>query len=328
MNNKDLFELSIANCKMNFDFSNPKGTIVIPENKEQDNELTKANNKIIELITTYKTIRNNPAFPNSSKEQIIYDIMKIIDTVEHINYSSLCVYFQVLRFSWNSFKNAKSSGLLTDSERAELLKNAVNLYIDNRYDMYMSHGYSNILLQVQSDCSSSRRSGNIGTKSLTNIMSQYNISFANNYDDFMDKDSYFYPEDNVELLLEIVEKNKIDFNFRKERDNKNPDLMFKINDQIYILEHKLASGRGGSQNMELNEIINFIGQPESNTNVHYISCLQGDNLKKLTLKNADPKTKIQYQNITSHLDKFPNNYFVNEFGLCELLKLNNNIQDN
>ena len=321
INNLDAFELSVANCKMNFDFSNPKGTVVIPEEKGIDNKLTSANKKIIEYITTYKTVKDANNVPEEFKEGLIYEIMKIIDSTEHINYSSFCVYFQVLRFSWSAFEESKKNGLLTDAERAELLRNAVELYIENRHDMYLSHGYSDMSLQVQSDCSSSRRSGNIGAYSLSTIMSTYNIKFASNYNDFLNGNSYFFPEDNVGLLLEVLENNNIDFNFRKSRDNKNPDLMFKIKDQFYILEHKLATGGGGSQNMEINEIIAFVGQDESNINVHYISCLQGDKLNSLTAPNADPKTKTQHKNVIDNLKKHPYNYFVNEFGLNEILKV-------
>lgn len=320
MNNLDAFELSVANSKIYFDFSNPKGKVVIPKTKDLENELTMANKKIMEYITTYKTIKDSDLVSLEYKESIIYEIMKIIDTTEYINYSSFCVYFQVLNFSWSTFNSTKKKKLLSDSERAELLKKVVELFIENRHDMYLSHGYSNMSLQVQCDSSSSRRRGNEGAKSLKAIMKKYNIKFVSNYSEFMDENSYFFPENNVSLFLNVLKNNNIDFNFRKSRDNKNPDLIFKIKDQFYILEHKLATGGGGSQNMELNEIIEFIGQKESNANVHYISCLQGDKIADLTSSIADPKTKIQYINVIENLKNHLNNYFVNEFGLDELLK--------
>ncbi len=320
MNNLDFFELSVAKCKMNFDFSNPQGIVVIPKEKGVDNELTKANRELIEYITAYKVVRDDDAVSKEYKEKLIYEIMRIIDTTDHINYSSFCVYFQVLRLSWNSFEDAKRFGTLSDNERAELLRNVVDLYIENRHDMYLSHGYSDVLLQVQSDCSSARRSRSIASNKLCDIMSNYNFKFASNYQEFMSGNSYFFPESNVSLLLEIMENNSIDYNFRKSRDNKNPDLMFKVNDQFYILEHKLATGDGGAQNLEINEIISFVGEDESNTNVHYISCLESNKLGMFTSVNSDLKTKTQYTNIINNLKKHPNNYFVNEFGLEEIIK--------
>lgn len=47
MNNLDAFELSVANSKIYFDFSNPKGKVVIPKTKDLENELTIANKKIM-----------------------------------------------------------------------------------------------------------------------------------------------------------------------------------------------------------------------------------------------------------------------------------------
>ena len=49
---------------------------------------------------------------------------------------------------------------------------------------------------------------------------------------------------------------------------------------MFILEHKLTNGEGGSQNQEINEIIAFITQKEDKNNIHYISCLQGDFITK------------------------------------------------
>lgn len=321
MKNLDALELSVANSKMNFDFSNPMGTLVIPKEKGKDNRLTAANKKVLELITTYKTVKDDSDVPEEYKEKIIYSIMEILDTVDNINYSSFCIYFQVLRFSHDSFENARKKKLLTNSERAELLKNAVELYIENRHDIYSSHGYSDMALQVRCDCGSSRRSRSIGSNSLKNIMDNFNINQVYSYDDFMKGNSFFFPEDLKNLLIEVIEKNSIDFKFRETHDGKYPDLMFKIGNQFYILEHKLATGRGGAQNSEINEIITFIGQEESNINVHYISCLQGDMLNTIFDSNPDPKTKTQHDNIINHLKDNSNNYFLNEFGLNELLKI-------
>lgn len=319
MYNLKLFELSIASYKLNMDFSNPEGYIVIPKEKSEQNKLTNANHKLIELITTYKTIRNDPEASDEYKEKILSDILGIIDDDSvKINYTGLCVYFQVLRFSWNTFINSKNK--LSPVERLEILRSVVNLYIDNRHDIYLEHGYSDSSLQMQSDCATSRRSGGIASNNLKSIMEKYNFKFANSYDDFMDGNTYFFPEDNKELLNEVIEKQGIDFAFKDNHENKHPDLMFKIKKHFYILEHKLASGGGGSQNQEIGEIISFIGQDESNTYVHYISCLQGDILGRLTGdENAEPKIRVQYNKILNNLKEHRSNYFLSELGLNELL---------
>lgn len=316
MDNIELFELSRANSSLNFDFSNPRGVLVIPKSKDQENELTKANHKIIDYITTYKVIKDKPE-AEELKKNIIGEIIRIIETTDHINYSSFCIYFQVLKYSYSAFMGTNT---LTDDDKYELIKNTVELYIENRHDIYMSHGYSDQVLQVQSDAASSRRNGVTGTNSLSTIMESKGFSRAKSYVDILGNYAYILPDKGDKSLLdEILSQNSIDFEFQKTRDNKNPDLAFVLDDDIFILEHKLTNGGGGSQNMEINEIISFIGYSENNKKVHYISCLQGDYLNKLNEENGEPKAAAQYQNIMNNLSNNKSNYFVNEFGLSELI---------
>jgi hypothetical protein len=119
------------------------------------------------------------------------------------------------------------------------------------------------------------------------------------------------PDKGANILLDLlILNNKIDFKFRILKQNKNPDMVILLNKEIYIIEHKLSNGNGGAQNSEINEIIEFIGQQESNPHVHYISCLEGDFQKNIH-KDSTNKHKAQYNNIMKNLLKFPSNYFVN-----------------
>lgn len=317
MNNLDFFELSKANSILNFDFSNPEGVLVIPKTREETNELIEANNKLIDFITTYKVLKQNNQ-PIQIQEEIIEQIISIIEKTKFINYSSFCIYFQVLRFSYSSFMSTKT---LNKEEKIELIKKTLDLYIDNRHEIYNSHGYSNQVLQVQSDAASSRRHGATGTNSLSEIMEKNNIKRINKLFDFIDKNAYILPDKgDSNLLNEIKVYYDIDFKFQIERDNKNPDLVFKIDDDIFIVEHKLTEGIGGAQNMEINEIISFIGYDESEKNVHYVSCLEGSYLAALNEDNITGKINTQHENIINNLNNNNQNYFVNEFGLEELIK--------
>lgn len=318
MNNLDFFNISIHNNKFNSDFSDPTGVVVIPNSKEDTNDLVEANHALRDLITTYKTLKER--FPQSSDlDSIIKEIMRLIETTKNINYTAFCVYFLVLRYSYDAYKKAKN---LTTEEKIDLIRKTVELFLENRHEMYLSHGYSDQVLQVMADASAPRRKGATGTKKLSAIMQLFDISRAGTLDVFKSTEKvYILPDKgDSKLLKEIIDFYKIDFSFRKHRDNKNPDIVFKIGSEIYILEHKLTNGGGGSQNMEINEIISFIGCRESNSKVHYISCLQGDYLNKLNKKNKEPKPRTQYRNIIKNLKGNKRNYFVNEFGLIELLR--------
>ena len=120
--------------------------------------------------------------------------------------------------------------------------------------------------------------------------------------------------------MDILKKNDVEFKFSKERDKKIPDLAFRIYDSLFVLEHKLTNGKGGAQNMEVNELVSFINQRENNKKMHYISCLQGDYMQELYPENREPKVQAQYKNILAYLKEHPNNYFVNEYGLNEMIK--------
>lgn len=326
MNNLDFFNISLLNTKINYDFSSPAGKVVIPKTKEETNDLIEANHNLIDLITTYKTLQK--CSPNSGElTAIVNEIIKLLDSTKYINYTSFCVYFQVLRYSYNTYFHAKN---LSPVEKFNLIKTTVELYIKNRHSLYLEHGYSDQVLQVMCDASSSRRNGNTGTKNLSSIMALFNIQRVNSFDEFKTGfSSYILPDKgDSNILKEIIKHYKIDFAFKKTRENKNPDMAFKLGSDLYIMEHKLTNGGGGSQNMEINEIISFIGHKESNLNTHYISCLQGDYFGKLDQNNKEPKANAQYENIKRNLKKNSRNYFVNEFGLIELLKAQSSLYAN
>ena len=59
------------------------------------------------------------------------------------------------------------------------------------------------------------------------------------------------------VFFNFVKNFKLNFKSSKLRDNKIPDAVIRINNEYYIVEHKLTNGSGGSQNAEINEIIKF-----------------------------------------------------------------------
>lgn len=320
MNNIDYFEYSQINCDDIIDFSKPEGTLVINKNaSEQETALMAANHNLIELITTYKTIRNISKIDEKSKNEIVDNIIDIIETTNLINYSSFCVYLQVVGYSYSAYCIEKNS--MSINEKRELMKQLLNLYIENRHNIYLYHGYSDQVLQVQSDAASSRRKGKTGIEKMEEILMPFGFVKAKTILDlkFL-KYCYLLPDKgDLKLFDKFLKENNIAFKFREIRDNKNPDMLLKINNNYYILEHKLTNGEGGSQNSEINEIIQFINYEENYNNWHYISCLQGNFFKKLNKDNHEPKAASQYANIMIALHKHPKNYFVNGKGFKKLI---------
>ncbi len=321
MNNKFYFNYSQENADNEIiDFRNPEGYLVINRDaSESETKLMVANHKLIELITTYKTIRNDPNFDDLSKNKILEKIINILETTDLINYSSFCVYLQVVGYSFSTYSSEKKK--MSREEKIELMKTLTNLYIDNRHAIYSYHGYSDQVLQVNADAASSRRKGKAGIIKMEEILVPLGFKKANNSFELMNANlCYILPDKgDIRVFNSILNNNGVRFAFRESRDNKNPDMLIKIFNDFYILEHKLTNGGGGSQNSEINEIIQFINHSENLENWHYVSCLQGNFFNKLNEKNREPKTARQLINVINNLDKNPNNYFVNGKGFEKLV---------
>lgn len=322
MDNKKYFIYSQENDDSTIDFTKQRGVLVVSENeKEAETELMAANHSLIELITAYKTITELENYSENDAIAIIDKIIRIIETVKLINYSSFCVYFQVIGYSYNAYMSEKSK--LSLDEKRDLFKELVNLYIKNRHNIYLFHGYSDQVLQVGSDTSSSRRKGKTGIEMIEDVLHVYNFEKAQSMNDLQNlKFAYLLPDKGQKSLFDAyLERLGVEFEFRKTRDSKNPDFLLKIHDNVFIMEHKLTNGGGGSQNAEINEIIQFINYDEPLAkNVSYISCLAGDFFKKLNASNKEPKAQSQFVNIINNLANHPKNFFVNGNGFSLLIE--------
>ena len=155
------------------------------------------------------------------------------------------------------------------------------------------------------DILSSKQNSKTGIEKVEYILINNKISKIFNINDINKEKYYILPDkDGKEIFDIILKNNNIKFNFQQERQNKYPDILLKIKNDFYIVEHKMTNGDGGSQNAEINEIISFIKQQETNKKIHYISCLEGNFMSKLNIDS---------------LQKYPSNYFVNGNGLKMLI---------
>lgn len=321
VSNIDYFKFSQTHDDEILDESRPEGSLVININpSEPKTPLMKANEKLIDLISKYKEIKDNGTIDDGTKINILDSIINIIENTRLINYSPFCVYFQVIGYSYSAYMNEKDS--MTSDEKREKIDFLLNLYIQYRHELYLNHGYSDQILQVLSDAASSKRKGKTGIIKIEEILKPLKFTRAKkmidlNYQEFC----YILPDKgDGKLFDDFLFKHKIAFDFSKVRDNKKPDMLFKIKNDFFILEHKLTNGGGGSQNQEINEIIQFINYEETSNNWHYISCLQGDYFKRINKTNTEPKVVSQYKNITDALSLHPGNYFVNGKGFEKLIK--------
>ncbi|OAB49033.1 hypothetical protein [Mycoplasmopsis gallinarum] len=319
MKNIDLFNYSIAKSNNDFDFDFTSELIVLPKNKYELNELTIKNNELIELISAYKIIKN-VTDNNNLKEQIIFKIIDILDNTKLINYSPFCAYFQVLGYSYSLYKRIKDDQL--DVKKNIIIK-IVEQYLINRHELYLNHGYSNITLQTAADLSLSRRKGERGINQISKQLLSLNFKKVNTFIDLENNNLAFFNPDRENRILfeETIKKLNFKYDFSNIKDAKLPDSFIKINNNYFIVEHKLIKDSGGSQNMSINELILLIKEKTNSNQLHFISLLDSDYwFNKLKFNELDHKIFAQYENIIFNLKENPNNYFVSPKGFEKLIK--------
>lgn len=95
-----LESINIKNENLNLD--NSQGIIVIKKPKDEFyTELEKSNKRLLELITTYKIVKEN----SLDDTKIINEILLILNKTKGINLSPFCTYLQVIGISFLELKN-------------------------------------------------------------------------------------------------------------------------------------------------------------------------------------------------------------------------------
>lgn len=315
MNNLDYFNYCKENPEKILDPYYKKGVLVIPENATEQNNLTEKNTRLIELITTFKMLLSfGKCREDEDIVKIIQEVIDILINTPNINYSAFCQFFMVYNSSFSVFQKMRQE----DKENFiyEMLCN----YVRERHSMYISHGYSNSILQVMSDNYSHKRNSKTGIEKVESLFLPYGFSKisdkTNDYKDLLNGSKvYFLPDKGGK---DIFEKFLIDFNLKMEsrniEHNKLPDLVIKVNEKYYIFELKTMKEGGGGQNKQAVEFSYFIRFSEENENIHYITFL--DSLYSNVLFNDNsPKIKNQRDTLEKALEENPNNYFLNTAGI-------------
>jgi hypothetical protein len=314
--NQEYFDYSRKTHKTLPDFSKSNGIMMLSSRKGENTALMRINHRLTQLIDEYDSDANN--ISKDRKDEILGEIFSMLLKEENINYTPFAQYFKVLSYSYGTFVKAKH---LSVNERLSILEGILKHYIANRHYIYLEHGYSDIVLQVMSDDYSSRRQGGSGIDKIDKILIQLGFDKANDLERYSNNYYFFPDKDGKRLLDPFCQKNHINFQFKKDNQNKYPDVVIVIDQHILIVEHKLTNSIGGAQNQEINELIRFIDQKENSSNVHYIAFLQGDYIELFNEHNLASGDKItqQYNHIVQTLKKEPNNFFVDENGFASLV---------
>lgn len=290
---------------------------VIPLTKNENNALTTSNENVIRYISSIDTLIKELkcTLEDPKVMEILELIIRELNT-KGMNYSAFCQYFNVHNMNYSIF-----SGLSHD-EKIKVLKYIIGPYIENRHEMYLSHGYSNVVLQVMSDNYSHKRKGSYGSNKIADALHLLGlIDLAKEKNQDFNQEMYFLLSDKTgkSLFKEFVSLYGIQLSEEDRKTEKYPDALIKIGKEFYIVEQKNMKENGGGQDKQAFEITNFVYKTPEFEHLHYVTFIDGIYFNQID-KNAHAKTLQQYTDIVGALAKYKSNYFVNQYAFNELIK--------
>lgn len=315
MNNLDLFYYSGENPEPIFDSYYKREKIVIPLVADETNLLVRRNARLIELISLFDHFQGEGRGKDDPKViETVNEIVSILETTDGINLSAFSQFFMVYNSSHNSFMGYPSS------VRFDFVYEMLGHYVRERHAMYLSHGYTNSILQVVCDNYSHKRNSKTSIVKIAEILESRGFSHALS-GGFLGQDAcYLLPDKGDEAAFNSFKmKFGVVMASAKTEQDKLPDMLFHFNDQFYIVEMKSMKGAGGGQDKQLTEVINFIRYSETNPRIHYVAFLDGEYSNLLHGGVSQPKIRRQYDDAVACLKENPGNYFLNTAGFLRFL---------
>ena len=317
MTNVDLFKYSGQHPEPIIDPYYNRDKIVIPATVDQTNTLIEKNSRLIELISVFTY------FIDQGKDRNHPDVCSLIDEVitilvqtDGINLSPFSQFFMVYNSSHNSFV-----GYAHDEQR-EFIYEMLQLYAKERHKMYLSHGYTNSILQVVCDNYSHKRNSKTTIVKICDILERVGFVHNASIEELLSQRFYFLPDKGDKIaFLSFKKRHGVVMESAKNEQNKLPDMVFFLNGDYFIVEMKSMKGSGGGQDKQLTEVINFIRYAEVDSHIHYVTYLDGEYSNLLHGGTTQPKIRCQYDDIITCLQNHPDNYFLNTAGFEKFLEV-------
>lgn len=280
-----------------------------------DKRLIKNVERLRELIISYCVLIEKD---EKAASKILDEIYRIIIFLDKIQYTEFIAFWKALDMSYSIFKNIPNQKVIL----TELLKK----YCERRRKLYDTLGYSNVTVQALYDSGTSRRKGASGIIKLVDLTGKIfgEVKHVKHmYDLERYKVAYFLPDKGDKgLFKEFCKKHNVKYQFGKDHQGKDPDIVLKVNGHFFIIEAKHIKEPGGAQNKQIVETIEFIKYSETSDIIHYVSFMDGVYFNYFIWASAEKSSKVNRQKsaIESHLRKNKNNFFVNTFGIKTLFE--------
>lgn len=250
--------------------------------------------------------------------EILNEIYDLIVSIDKIQYTEFVAFWKTLDISYSVFEKLLNQKVI--------LKELLQKYCERRRKLYDNIGYSNITVQALYDVGSSRKKGVSGIDKIINMIQNNirNVPHTKDIDTLMKSSTaYFCPDRGDKHLFRLFcKKMGIKYLFGKDHQDKEPDIVLKINDKFFIIEAKHIKESGGAQDKQIVELIEFIRYSEDLENVHYVSFMDGVYFNNFSWAKEGDETKVNKQKkaIEEHLTNNPKNFFVNTSGLLFLFE--------
>lgn len=315
-NNLHYFNYSKEHPEPLFDPYYAKNMVVIPLRREDENELTLKNQRLIDLITAFQVaISMGKDRDDTIINEIVEEVQHILDKTDNINFSAFCQFFMVQNSSYSAYKSIPSS------DRGDFIYEMLIRFCNERHNMYKSHGYSNVSLQVVCDSYSHKRNSKTSIVKFESMLKPYDLKVIRDPSRILIEDDYYFLPDKTgrrcfDALLSVLD---IKMESRGIEQGKRPDIVFKHGGHYYIFELKMMKGGGGGQNKQAVEFAYFIKFAEEDARIHYGILLDSLYANDL-FYSMQPKIVSQRNDVLVALKENPGNYFVNTAGAEVLLQ--------
>jgi len=315
--NQHYWEISLQNPEEFFEEYYIKEGVII-----SDPAVLKLINSLRRSITSYCYLKNKEgdAFEEVRQEllgEISNMLMLKIKGKCYIHHSDFVAFWKVLDYTFSMYNSIKDN-----DRKLNILRNLIEEYCDKREDLYMTMGYSDTTIQVLYDNGASRRKASGGVNKILDIIKpvfknrNIQILEATTSSDFSEQIFIFHK---MALFKQFLDYFNIDYSFGRSHQDKNPDIVIKIHDDLFIMELKHVKEGGGGQDGTITELIQFIEQQEVSGNIHYISFMDGGYINLFVNPSSNTSASRQKSRIEEVLRNSPQNYFCNTKGFINLL---------
>ena len=315
MTNIELFQYSGQHKEQLLDPYYISNTIpVIPPTRSETNELVEKNTRLIKLISVFAYFMEKGKRKNHPEVvKLINEVIDILMNTANINLSPFSSFFMVYDSSYAAFRNYETN------DKYNFIYKILQNYCKKRHVMYLSHRYTNSMLQVVDDNYSHKRKSKAGIRKVCAML--HKLGFAHDCTERESGSFYFLPDaGDKEAFIALQTKYNIIKKTTKKKQGKLPDMVLFNDGNYYVVELKHINGSGGGQDKQLSEVIDFIECSGKGGHIHFISYMDGGYSNLLHGAKKREKVKKQYKAILSNLKTNPGNYFVNTAGLKELLR--------